>query len=62
MSAVFLVAYWLLIKVYDAFAINVQRKMELAISQVLSAFFADAIMYVIICFLYEWLAPIMTIT
>ena len=58
MSAVFLVAYWLLVKVYDAFAINVQRKMELAISQVLSAFFADAIIYVIICFLYEWIAPI----
>lgn len=58
MSVLFLVLYFLLVKVYDAFEVNVQRKMELVISQVLSAFFADAIMYVIICFLYEWLAPV----
>lgn len=58
MSVLFLVLYFLLVKVYDAFEVNVQRKMELVISQVLSAFFANAIMYVIICFLYEWLAPV----
>lgn len=58
MALIFAVLYFLLIKVYDAFAVNLQRKMELAISQALSALFADCMMYVIICLLYEWFAPV----
>jgi hypothetical protein len=53
-----MVLYFLFIKVYDAFAISLQRKMELSISQALSALFADCMMYVIICLLYEWFAPL----
>lgn len=58
MAAIFLVLYFLFVKVYDAFAVSLQRGFELAVSQVLSAFFADGLMYVIICLLYEWFAPI----
>jgi len=58
MSLIFMVLYFLFIKIYDAYAINLQRKMELAISQALSTLFADCMMYVIICLLYEWFAPV----
>lgn len=58
MALIFMVLYFLFIKVYDAFAISLQRKMELSISQALSALFADCMMYVIICLLYEWFAPL----
>lgn len=58
MALIFAVLYFLFVKVYDAFAINLQRKMELAISQALSALFADGMMYVVICLLYEWFAPL----
>jgi len=58
MALIFMVLYFLFVKVYDAFAVNIQRKMELAISQALSALFADCMMYVIICLLYEWFAPV----
>ena len=39
MAAIFLVLYFLFIKVYDAFAVSLQRGFELAVSQALSAFF-----------------------
>lgn len=58
MALIFLILYFLFVKIYDAYAINLQRKMELAISQMLSALFADGMMYVIICLLYEWFAPV----
>ena len=58
MSLIFMALYFLFVKVYDAYAISLQRKMELAISQALSALFADCMMYVIICLLYEWFAPV----
>jgi len=58
MCLIFMVLYFLFVKVYDAYALNLQRKMELAISQALSALFADCMMYVIICLLYEWFAPV----
>ncbi len=58
MSLVFLGLYLMFVKIYDAYAVNLQRKMELSISQVLSALFADCMMYVIICLLYEWFAPV----
>lgn len=58
MAIIFLVLYFLFVKVYDAFAVSLQRKLELAISQALSALFADGMMYVIICLLYEWFAPV----
>ena len=57
-SLIFLVLYFLFVKIYDAYAVQLQRKMELAISQALSALFADGMMYVIICLLYEWFAPV----
>ena len=49
--AIFLALYFLFVKVYDAYAISLQRKMELIISQSLSALFADCMMYVVICLL-----------
>ena len=58
-SLVFLVLYFLCIKAYDGFAIVSQRKMELVISQCLAALIADCLMYVIICLLHEWFAPIL---
>lgn len=58
MSLIFAALYLLFVKVYDALAVNVQRKMELAISQSLSALFSDGFMYVIICLLHEWFAPV----
>ena len=58
MALIFMALYFLFVKVYDAYAISLQRKMELTISQALSALFADCLMYVIICLLYEWFAPL----
>ena len=54
----FLVLYLVLARVYDAFAVGVQRRMEQAISQILSVLFADGLMYIVICLLYEWFAPV----
>lgn len=54
----FLALYVVFAKVYDAFAVNIQRRMEQAISQALSALFADGLMYIVICLLYEWFAPV----
>ncbi len=54
----FLVVYFLFIKIYDAYAVHIQRKMELIISHFLAIAFADGIMYIVICLLYEWLAPV----
>jgi len=58
MALIFAALYLLFVKVYDAFAVNIQRRMELAISQALSALFSDGLMYVIICLLHEWFAPV----
>lgn len=58
MAGIFMVLYYLFVKVYDAYAVSLQRKMELVISQSLSALFADCVMYVVICLLYEWFAPV----
>lgn len=57
-SLLYLALYFLFVKIYDAFSVATQRKMELAISLALSAFFADAMLYVVICFLFEWFAPV----
>lgn len=57
-TLLFLALYFILTNVYEAFAVGIQRRAEQMISQMLSAFFADALMYVVICLLYEWLAPI----
>lgn len=57
-TMLFMVLYLLLTNVYEAFAVGVQRRAEQMISQMLSAFFADGLMYVIICLLYEWIAPV----
>ena len=54
----FLALYVVFAKVYDAFAVNIQRRMEQAISQTLSALFSDGLMYIVICLLYEWFAPV----
>lgn len=54
----FLTLYVVFTKVYDAFAVRVQRRMEQVISQTLSALFADGLMYIVICLLYEWFAPV----
>ena len=54
----FLALYVIFTKVYDAFAVSVQRRMEQAISQLLSALFADGLMYVFFCLLYAWFAPV----
>lgn len=54
----FLALYLVFARVYDAFAVSVQRRMEQAISQTLSALFADGVMYIVICLLYEWFAPV----
>lgn len=58
MTLIFTVLYFLFVKVYDAYAVSLQRKMELVISQFLSALFANCMMYVVICLLYEWFAPV----
>jgi len=58
MALIFMALYFLFVKIYDAFAVSLQRKMELSISQALSALFANGLMYVIICLLYEWFAPV----
>ncbi len=58
MALIFMVLFFLFVKIYDAYAIPLQRKMELSISQALSALFADCAMYVVICLLYEWIAPV----
>lgn len=57
-TMLFMVLYLLLTNIYEAFAVGVQRRAEQMISQMLSAFFADGLMYVIICLLYEWIAPV----
>lgn len=54
----FLALYVVFAKAYDAFAVNIQRRMEQVISQTLSALFADGLMYIVICLLYEWFAPV----
>lgn len=58
MSLLFFVLYFLIIKVYDAFSLGTQRKMELVISQSLSAVFSDGLMYIVVCLLLKRFAPV----
>jgi len=51
--ALFLVLYIIFAHVYDAFLISLNRISELIYSQALSAFIADAIMYIVICLLIK---------
>lgn len=51
--ALFLVLYVIFAHVYDAFLISLNRISELIYSQALSAFIADAIMYIVICLLIK---------
>ena len=57
-TLLFLALYFILTNVYEAFAVGIQRRAEQMISQMLSAFIADGLMYVVICLLYEWFAPV----
>lgn len=53
MVLVFAVLYIIFSKIYEAFAIGLQRRLSILFSQALSAFFADCVSYVLIFILAE---------
>ncbi len=53
MVLVFAALYFIFAKIYEAFAIGLQRKLSILFSQALSVFFADCISYVLIFILAE---------
>ena len=57
-AALFIVLYVIFARVYDAFLISLNRISELIYSQVLAAFIADALMYIVICLLTKFLPAI----
>ena len=57
-AALFVILYVIFAHVYDAFMISLNRISELIYSQALSAFIADALMYIVICLLTKRLPAI----
>lgn len=58
-TLVYTALYILFTNIYEAFAVELQRKMELAFSQMLSVFFADGISYILFCILVERLVAVL---
>lgn len=57
--ALFVVLYLIFSRVYDAFLISLSHISELIYSQGLSAFIADALMYIVICLLTKYLPAVL---
>ena len=58
-ALVYTALYILFTNIYEAFAVELQRKMELAFSQMLSALFADGVSYILFCILAERLVAVL---